>query len=92
LPDVSVDGILCSSAAGDVPRRVTHRTEIEMALQATPRQQVRACSDRYAEGLRRRRRATDTDWVRLAGTLLPMLGTINLIKSIAAVGDSHFVT
>ena len=59
-----------------------------VAVQATPPTQIPAdYSDRYA---------TDDDrgygWVMFAGTLLLMLGTLNFIEGLAAIGNAHFFT
>ncbi len=60
-----------------------------MAVQATTDTQVPY--DRYAA---ERSYAQDEEhgygWVMFAGTLLLMLGTINLIEGLAAIGSSHF--
>ncbi len=60
-----------------------------MSVGATPEAQV--SYERYSEGSNY---SYDTDhgygWVLFAGTLLLMLGTLNFIEGIAAVGNSHF--
>ncbi|HEY1517795.1 MAG TPA: hypothetical protein VGF91_15335 [Solirubrobacteraceae bacterium] len=57
-----------------------------MAVQSA-RQQVPADYDRYAEDEDR-----GYGWVAFAGVLLLMLGTLNFIEGIAAIGNSHFFT
>jgi hypothetical protein len=89
LPGVRVDGIVDDSAAG-FPRRSRHPpVERDMAVQATPDTQLPY--DRYAAD---RSYAQDEErgygWVMFAGTLLLMLGTINFIEGLAAIGNSHF--
>jgi hypothetical protein len=60
-----------------------------MAVQATPETQIG--NDRYAA---QRGYAEDEDrgygWVMFAGTLLLMLGTLNFIEGLAAIGNAHF--
>jgi hypothetical protein len=58
-----------------------------MAGQATPPRQVPKDYDRYAEDDER-----GYGWVAFAGTLLLILGTLNFIEGLAAVGNSHFFT
>ena len=55
-----------------------------MAVQATPPTQVRA-DDRYAEDDER-----GYGWVMFAGVLLLMVGTLNFIEGLAAIGNAHF--
>lgn len=56
-----------------------------MAVQATPPTQAQAGYDAYAE---------DDDrgygWVMFAGTLLLILGTLNFIEGLAAIGNAKF--
>ena len=64
-----------------------HLKEGKMAVQATPPTQAPAGYDRYA---------ADDDrgygWVMFAGVLLLMLGTLNFIEGLAAIGNAHFFT
>ena len=55
-----------------------------MAVQATPPTQVRA-DDRYAEDDER-----GYGWVVFAGVLLLMVGTLNFIEGLAAIGNANF--
>jgi hypothetical protein len=55
-----------------------------MAVQSAP-QQAPAGYDRYAEDEDR-----GYGWVAFAGVLLLMIGTLNVIEGIAAIGNSHF--
>ena len=57
-----------------------------MAVHATPTQ-APADYDRYAEDDER-----GYGWVMFAGVLLLMLGTINFIEGLAAIGNAHFFT
>ena len=57
-----------------------------MAVHATPTQ-APADYDRYAEDDER-----GYGWVMFAGVLLLMLGTLNFIEGLAAVGNAHFFT
>jgi hypothetical protein len=58
-----------------------------MAVHATPPTQAPAGYDSYA---------ADDDrgygWVMFAGVLLLMLGTLNFIEGLAAIGNAHFFT
>ncbi len=58
-----------------------------MATQATPSTQVPAGYDAYAEDDER-----GYGWVMFAGVLLLLLGTINFIVGLAAIGNAHFFT
>ena len=64
-----------------------HVEEGKVAVQSTPPTQVPAGYDRYAD---------DDDrgygWVMFAGVLLMMLGTLNFIEGLAAIGNAHFFT
>jgi hypothetical protein len=60
-----------------------------MAVHATTETQIR--NDRYAaQGSYAEEEARGYGWVLFAGTLLLMLGTLNFIEGLAAVGNSHF--
>jgi hypothetical protein len=59
--------------------------EAKMAVQAAPPTQVPADYDRYAADDER-----GYGWVMFAGVLLLMLGTLNFIEGIAAIGNAHF--
>jgi hypothetical protein len=56
-----------------------------MAVQAAPRTQAPAGYDRYAADDER-----GYGWVAFAGVLLLMLGTLNFIEGLAAIGNAHF--
>ena len=56
-----------------------------MAAQGASPTQVRADYDRHAAEDER-----GYGWVVFAGTLLLMLGTLNFIEGLAAIGNSHF--
>ncbi len=56
-----------------------------MAVQATPPGQARVDYDGYATEDER-----GYGWVVFAGTLLLMLGTLNFIEGLAAIGNAHF--
>jgi hypothetical protein len=60
-----------------------------MAVHASPPASIpydsQAAERRYAEDAER-----GEGWVLFAGTLLLMLGTLNFIEGIAAIGNSHF--
>ena len=58
-----------------------------MAVQATPPTQVPADYDRYAADDER-----GYGWVVFAGVLLLMLGTLNFIEGLAAIGNANFFT
>jgi hypothetical protein len=55
-----------------------------VAVQATPPTQV-AADDRYAEDDER-----GYGWVAFAGVLLLMVGTLNFIEGLAAIGNANF--
>jgi hypothetical protein len=56
-----------------------------MAVQSVSPTEVPAAYDRYPEEVER-----GYGWVLFAGVLLLMLGTLNFIEGIAAIGNSHF--
>ena len=56
-----------------------------MAVQATPPTQAQAGYDAYAVEEER-----GYGWVLFAGSLLLMLGTLNFIEGLAAIGNAHF--
>ena len=56
-----------------------------MAVQATPPTQAQAGYDAYAEDDER-----GYGWVMFAGTLLLILGTLNFIEGLAAIGNANF--
>ena len=56
-----------------------------MAVHAGPQSQVPANYDAYAADDER-----GYGWVAFAGTLLLMLGTLNFIEGLAAIGNAHF--
>ena len=58
-----------------------------MPVQATPPTQAPADYDRYAADDER-----GYGWVMFAGVLLLMLGTLNFIEGLAAIGNAHFFT
>ena len=64
-----------------------HLEEGKVAVQATPPTQVPAGYDRYADDDER-----GYGWVMFAGVLLLMLGTLNFIEGLAAIGNAHFFT
>jgi hypothetical protein len=58
-----------------------------VAVQAAPPTQVPADYDRYDSDDER-----GYGWVMFAGTLLLILGTLNFIEGLAAIGNAHFFT
>jgi hypothetical protein len=61
--------------------------EGKVAVQAAPPTQVSTDYDRYSADDER-----GYGWVTFAGVLLLMLGTLNFIEGIAAIGNAHFFT